>query len=103
MDDHDRTVRDIGLIWDNDHATHIFINECVRTSDSWQMLSSKLQMFYNDAIDRALKEVPESWIGHQLIRQQVDYHSRDVFDDLARGYWDEAWESCIHDLTRVKE
>jgi len=103
MDDHDRTVRDIGLIWDNDEATHIFINECVRTSDSWQMLSTKLQGFYNDAIERALNEVPESWIGHQLIREQVDYHSRDVFDDLAHGYWDAAWESCIHDLTHVKE
>lgn len=103
MDHHDRAVRDIGLIWDNDHATHIFINECVRTSDSWQMLSTKLQGFYNDAIERALQEVPTSWIGHALITQQVDYHSRDVFDDLARGYWDAAWESCIHDLTHVQE
>lgn len=94
MDSTDRTIRSIGIIWDKDYPAHIYINQCVSESDSWQELSSKLQLFYETSIDAVLSEVPENWIGHQLIREQVNYHPRDVFDDLARQYWRDMKETA---------
>ena len=87
MNSTDQAVRDIGLIWDNDEATHMFIVESVRFSSSWMEVSSKLQMFYNKSIDYVLSEFSSRLIGVQVIAEQVNYHSRDVFDELARGYW----------------
>ncbi len=87
MNSTDQAVRDIGLIWDNDEATHMFIVESVRFSSSWMEVSSKLQMFYEQSIDYVLSQFSERLIGVQVISQQVNLHSRDVFDELARGYW----------------
>ena len=87
MNSTDQAVRDIGLIWDNDEATHQFIVETVRFSSSWMEVSSKLQMFYEKSIDYVLSEFSERLIGVQVISQQVNYHPRDVFDELARDYW----------------
>jgi len=87
MNSTDQAVRDIGLIWDNDEATHMFIVESVRFSSSWMEVSSKLQMFYEKSIDYVLSQFSERLIGVQVISQQVNLHSRDVFDELARGYW----------------
>lgn len=87
MNSTDQAVRDIGLIWDNDEATHQFIVETVRFSSSWMEVSSKLQMFYEKSIDYVLSEFSERVIGVQVISQQVNLHPRDVFDELARGYW----------------
>jgi dsDNA-specific endonuclease/ATPase MutS2 len=44
-------------------------------------------MFYNKSIDYVLSEFSSRLIGVQVIAEQVNYHSRDVFDELARGYW----------------
>jgi|TARA_B100001093_G_C26554315_1_gene895848 hypothetical protein len=87
MNSTDQAVRNIGMIWDNDEATHMFIVESVRFSSSWMEVSSKLQMFYNKSIDYVLSEFSSRLIGVQVIAEQVNYHSRDVFDELARGYW----------------
>ena len=87
MNSTDQAVRDIGLVWDNDEATHQFIVETVRFSSSWMEVSSKLQMFYEKSIDYVLSEFSERLIGVQVISQQVNYHPRDVFDELARDYW----------------
>jgi len=87
MNSTDQAVRNIGMIWDNDEATHMFIVESVRFSSSWMEVSSKLQMFYEKSIDYVLSEFSSRLIGVQLIAEQVNYHSRDVFDELARGYW----------------
>lgn len=89
MNSTDQAVRDIGLIWDNDYATHQFIVDTVRYSSSWMEVSSKLQMFYEKSIDYVLSEFSERLIGVQVISQQVNYHPRDVFDELARDYWRE--------------
>ena len=87
MNSTDQAVRNIGMIWDNDEATHMFIVESVRFSSSWMEVSSKLQMFYEKSIDYVLSEFSSRLIGVQVIAEQVNYHSRDVFDELARGYW----------------
>ena len=87
MNSTDQAVRDIGMIWDNDEATHRFIVETVRFSSSWMEVSSKLHMFYEKSIDYVLSQFSSKVIGVQLIAEQVNYHSRDVFDELARGYW----------------
>ena len=87
MNSTDQAVRDIGLVWDNDEATHQFIVETVRFSSSWMEVSSKLQMFYEKSIDYVLSEFSSRLIGVQVISQQVNLHPRDVFDELARDYW----------------
>ena len=56
-------------------------------SSSWMEVSSKLQMFYEKSIDYVLSAFSSRVIGVQLIDQQVSSHPRDVFDELARGYW----------------
>ena len=87
MEYNDQAVRDIGLVWDSDAATHNFIRLTVSKSESWQELSSKLKMFYDDSVEAVLRDVPASWIGHKVISAQVNYHERAVFDQLARDYW----------------
>lgn len=88
MEYNDQAVRDIGLVWDSDAATHNFIRLTVRQSASWQEVSSKLKMFYEDSVEAVLRDVPASWIGHKVISAQVTNRSRDLFDQLARDYWD---------------
>ena len=85
MNSTDQAVRDIGIIWDNDEATHRFIVETVRFSSSWMEVSSKVRDVLREVNRLCVERVFLQGDRRQLIDQQGAYIHR-CFDELARGY-----------------
>lgn len=80
---------DITLMWSNDYDVYKYIQTLIDEADDWPVLSDALSDFYEESIDFVLRHTPEQSIGHMLVGEICYHIGRDVFDSIARDYWDE--------------
>lgn len=87
MEDNDRWKRDISMVFDNYEDVHNIIRYIVENSPDRFTVSNQLSELYDSSIDRLLRETPDTWLGHRLIREMCFGIPQSVFDELAYDYW----------------
>lgn len=92
MEMQDFYYRHIGFVFDNYEDTYWTIQGYVKlcTIDPTLRLSDMLAELYATAIDKALSEIPETWLGHRLIGELCHGVPRHIFDELADRYLPES-------------
>lgn len=87
MEDVLRWHNDIGMVLDNHVGCQYFLPEMIAKSDNAYDLATQLQEFYEESIDRVLREVPQDSVGHWFVNEMCSNLPRYVFEMLAQQYW----------------
>jgi hypothetical protein len=81
--------RDISLVLDNNDDFDVVKVNLVRYADSVTDLAITLADYYYDAINRALREVPEKSLGYQLLQELSYGIPQHIFDSIASSWWND--------------
>lgn len=80
---------DLSMVWDNDQASHLYIQQLLAEAETPNELAYMLKEFYEESIDLVLRETPSTSVGHMLVLQVMMCMPLSVFDMLARDYWNQ--------------